>query len=280
MTEQFSLKDFYDAYPQLEDDFQAALDLSLNPRGPELLYDLVSDLRLPPTSSVVDVGCGEGKQALELAQRFAFKVTGLDPVQRHIELANERLAAASARSPELGDHLRFEVGRAEALPLGDGTVDLIWCRDALVHVADLERAYSEFSRVLRDNGRALIYQSSFATERLEPGEADWLWRASGVVRASAHPDRTEAAIAAADLRIDERIEVGIEWAEWAQEQTGERGRRLLHAARLLRAPERYIEQFGQPSYDMMLADCLWHVYHMLGKLSARVYSLSKQSSQV
>jgi hypothetical protein len=92
----------------------------------------------------------------------------------------------------------------------------------------------------------------------------------------ADPGRTEAAIAAAGLRVDQRIEVGLEWGEWAQEQTGERGRRLLHAARLLRAPERYIEQFGQSAYDTMLADCLWHVYHMVGKLSARVYLLSPQ----
>jgi hypothetical protein len=45
---------------------------------------------------------------------------------------------------------------------------------------------------------------------------------------------------------------------------------------LLRAPERYIREFGQSAYEIMLADCLWHVYHMVGKLSARVYVLSPQ----
>jgi SAM-dependent methyltransferase len=180
--------------------------------------------------------------------------------------------------PEFSERLRFELGRAEALPVDDASIDLVWCRDALVHVAKLEMAYREFRRVLRDNGRALIYQSSFATGRLEAREAHWLWRASGVVPASADPNRTETAIVAAGFRVEERIEVGIEWAEWAQEMTGERGRRLLHAARLLRAPERYVEQFGQSAYDTMLADCMWHIYHALGNLSARAYLLSTQNN--
>ena len=51
-------------------------------------------------------------------------------------------------------------------------------------------------------------------------------------------------------------------------------RRLLHAARLLRDPERYITQFGQANYDIMLSDCFWHVYRMLRKLSSRVYLLT------
>jgi SAM-dependent methyltransferase len=276
MSEPFSLDQAYDAYPRIEEEFQAALDASLSSRGPELLYDIVRDLQIPPGAAVVDVGCGEGKQALSLAERFGFDVTGFDPVHRHIELANQRLLAAADRMPEVSARVRFKVGEAEALPVDDESVDLVWCRDVLLHVAELEKAYREFRRVLLARGRVLVYQSSFATDRLEQREGEWIWKASGVVPTSADPGRTEAAIAAAGLRVDQRIEVGLEWGEWAQEQTGERGRRLLHAARLLRAPERYIEQFGQSAYDTMLADCLWHVYHMVGKLSARVYLLSPQ----
>ena len=50
---------------------------------------------------------------------------------------------------------------------------------------------------------------------------------------------------------------------------------LLHAAGLLRAPDRYIEKFGKAAYEIMLGDCLWHVYGMIGKLSRRVYILSR-----
>src|SRR5436309_412342 len=81
------LEESYDAFPRIEEAFHAALDVSLQPRGPELLYDLVEDLGLPPRSAAVDVGCGEGKRTAHLAERFGFTVTGIDPVARHIELA-------------------------------------------------------------------------------------------------------------------------------------------------------------------------------------------------
>ncbi len=40
----FELREFYDAFPRVEDEFYTALEESLQPRGPELLHDLVGDL--------------------------------------------------------------------------------------------------------------------------------------------------------------------------------------------------------------------------------------------
>lgn len=261
------LDESYDAFPRIEDAFRTALDETLQPGGPDMLYDLVREMGLPPGSVAVDVGCGVGRHTVQLAERFDLAVTGVDPVSRNIEVAG---AASDPR-------VRFELGTAEALPLEDESVDLVWCRDVLVLVADLDKAYAEFQRVLRPNGRALVYQM-VGTDRLEPREAEWLWGALGVVPASLDPPRTDAAISAAGLRVDDRIDIGTEWGEWAQEHSGEPGRRLLHAARLLRDPQRYIAEFGQTAYHIMLGDCLWHVYAMIGKLNRRVYLLSVPSS--
>jgi hypothetical protein len=49
-------------------------------------------------------------------------------------------------------------------------------------------------------------------------------------------------------------------------------------ARLLRQPDRYIERFGRQNYDIAVADYLWHVYRMIGKLRERVYVLSLTGS--
>ena len=171
--------------------------------------------------------------------------------------------------------MRFELRIAEALPLDDSSVDLVWCRDVLILVAALDKPYAELRRVLRQNGRVLMYQSSFATDRLERGEAEWLWKTSGVVPTSAQPDRTDAAIAAAGLQVDERYRCRYRVGGMVGGTDRQKECRLLHAARLLRAPERYVAQFGQAAYDIMLGDCLWHVYHMIGKLGGRVYLLSR-----
>jgi SAM-dependent methyltransferase len=253
----------YGSFGAVEDAFHAALEQSLAPRGPDVLYDLVGGMGLVPGMAAVDVGCGEGRHTGRLAERFGLVVTGVDPVPSQLELAR-------AASPSC----RFELGRAEALPLADESVDLVWCRDVLVHVADLDRAYAEFRRVLRPGGRALVYQM-FATPRLEPREASWFLPMTGIVPASADPARTEAAIDRGGLVIDELVVLGSEWGEHAEEADGKPGERLLWAARLLRDPERYVERFGRAHYDVMLGDCLWHVYAMIGKLERRVYVLRR-----
>jgi ubiquinone/menaquinone biosynthesis C-methylase UbiE len=259
----------YDWYPEIEEEFQTLLDESLHPRGPEMLFDLVGAFGLPSGAVAVDVGCGEGRHAIELADRFGFAVTGIDPSRRSVQIA--RAAAASSSS----ESARFEVAGAEVIPLEDGSVDLVWCRDSLVHVADLNLAYSEFRRVLRAGGRGLVYQSCFATDRLEPKERQQVFEGLEILASSTHATSHEVAIARAGLVVDEMVEVGLEWGERSQEKDGSAGRRLIHVARLLRDPGLYIERFGQRAYDLMLADCHWHVYRLLGKLDARVYVLSR-----
>ncbi|HEY3062335.1 MAG TPA: methyltransferase domain-containing protein [Chloroflexota bacterium] len=263
---------FYDAYPRIEDAFLAELDESLNPRGPDSLYDYVAELGLPTGSSVLDLGSGEGAFSIGLAERFGCNVVGVDRVPRHVELAQDALSGSS-----VGALVRFELGTAEALPLEDASIDLIWCRDMLVHIADLEQVYRECQRVLRPGARMLVY-NMFATDRLEPREAAWLWQTMGVVPSSVDPNAFGAAIAAAGLTVDRCDELGPKWGEYAQEQTGRPARMLLHAARLLRQPSRYIAKYGQAAYDIKLGDCLWHVYRMIGKLSARIYILSRPLS--
>ena len=224
----------------------------------------------------MDLGCGEGQHSLNLAERFGFAVQGVDPVSRHMDLANEALADAAKQKPALSKLVRFALGTAESLPLEDASIDLIWCKEAL-YFFDLDKAFAECRRVLRAGGYMVIY-NMFNGDRLEPREAERQWTRD-VVLANADHKHVEARIVGAGLQIDECIVLASEGGEHAQEERGEPGRRLLHAARLLRAPERYIARFGQTAYDIMLGDCFWHIYRMIGKLSARVYVLKTPTSR-
>src|SRR2546428_12926559 len=123
-AEAFSLEESYDAFPRIEAEFESALDASLGPRGPELLYELVQGLHLAPRANVLDVGCGEGRHSLALAERFGFSVHGVDPVPRHIELSKERLDAAAARRPELLVRVPFHRDRTESFALQGRTLDV------------------------------------------------------------------------------------------------------------------------------------------------------------
>jgi SAM-dependent methyltransferase len=255
----------HDAYDLVEEQFNRVLDESLHPVGPDVLYEYVADMGLPGGAVALDVGCGEGEHAVELSRRFGLRVTGIDPVARHVEAARALIRP--------GDGVTFEVGAAESLPAPARSVDLIWCRDVLCLSGDLARAYGEFRRVLRPGGRALVYQM-FATSRMEPAEAAFLLPVMGCDPAAMSPGYTEAAISGAGLRIDQRTVLGTEWGEYASERAPNPGRHLLHAARLVRDPDRYIARFGKENYDIKLGDCLWHIYRMIGKLSSRIYVLS------
>jgi SAM-dependent methyltransferase len=219
---------------------------------------------------VLDVGCGEGRHSIRLGEKFAFEVTGIDPVERHVELST----VAFAERPDLSNIIEFRLGAAETVPASDSSVDLIWCVDVLSHIESVDVASVEFRRVLREQGRALVY-SMMGTERLEPREAEWLWRTMGVVPTSADPSLVEQGFEAGGLKVDQRIVIGTEWGERIEEQSAKASRKLIHAARLLRDPERYIERFGRSAYEIMLGDCHWAVYGLIGKLSRQVWILSR-----
>lgn len=263
----------YDAFARVEEAFKDVLDQGLDPRGPGLLHEVAAGLGLERGTPVLDVGCGEGRHTLELATRHGWRLQGIDPVERHIDLARQDLAQRARTNPTLEEAVAFELGTAENIPAPAETVRLIWCRDVLVHLPDLAAAYDEFRRVLVPGGQVLVYQM-FRTDRMEPNEADWLLPTMGCVEANMRPEFAEAAMRSAGLHIDQRIILGTEWGQYSEERTGKGSRNLLHAARLLHDPDRYIRQFGRENYDIALGDCLWHIYRLIGKLSDRIYLLS------
>ena len=97
----------------------------------------------------------------------------------------------------------------------------------------------------------------------------------GVVPGSADPAVIDRAIAGSGLEVVDTFDLAAEWGESAQERNGHAGRALLHLARLLREPERYRAEFGSAAYDVMLGDCRWHVYRMMGKLAGRLDVLQR-----
>ena len=263
---------FYDTYPRLEQDFAARLEESLAPRGPSVLLQVVRELDLRPDSRVVDVGCGEGTHAVRLATHFGLRVLGIDPVQRHLDLAR---SARRDLVPDVASRLAFERGTATSVPVADASLDLVWCRDVMVHVERPDDAFAEFARVLRPGGHVVSHQA-VATDLLADDEAAWLFDVMGVVPASADPQVIDDAIARSGLEVVDTIDLSTEWGEWSQEQDGSGGRALVHLARLLRDPERYRSEFGDAAYDVMLGDCRWQVYRMAGKLGARIDVLRRR----
>jgi SAM-dependent methyltransferase len=253
------------AYDLIEEEFNQQLNESLDPSGPDALFEYVAEMELPAGAVAVDAGCGEGEYAIELAGRFGFAVTGVDLVARLVEKA--RLSVPP------GCPVNFEVGSVEKMPLASRSADLVWSRDVLSLIDNQGGVYREIRRVLKPGGRALIYQM-FTTSRLQPSEAAFLLPVMACSAAAMDSENAETAMRDAGLRLDRCVVLGSEWGEYYEEHAPDPRSQSLHAARLLRDPDRYIARFGEENYDIKLGDCLWHIYRMLGKLSSRVYVLS------
>ncbi len=264
----------HDAFGRIEEESNAFLDQSLSPRGSGMLYELVATLGFGPGAQVLDLGCGEGGHTVELARRFGFAVLGIDPIVRHIETAQAALIRAEAEDPGIGARVRFEVGDAEHLPLDDSSADLVWCRDVFELIPDIYAACAEMRRILRPDGRAVVYQT-MAGDRLEPREAAWLFPTMACLPENMEREFIEGAIHASGLDVVECLDLGPEWGEYGQEQTGRGAQKMIRAARLIRAPERYIERFGRENYEIALGDCLWHIYRLIGKLRDVVFVLKR-----
>jgi len=92
-------------------------------------------------SRVLDVGCGQGTQLRQAAERGCW-VCGVD-------LDGDSLAACKRRG------LTVVQARAEALPFPSGSMDGLICKVVLPYT-DEERALGEFARVLRPHGTACM----------------------------------------------------------------------------------------------------------------------------
>jgi 2-polyprenyl-3-methyl-5-hydroxy-6-metoxy-1,4-benzoquinol methylase len=111
--------------------------------------------RVSAGERVLDVGCGEGRFAVELLGAGA-QVVGIDVAEEPL-----RRARARARHPELDLRLVSDVGPWE---LEDSSFDVVWAGEVLEHVADTSAWLSEVRRVLRSGGSLLL--STPAHERL------------------------------------------------------------------------------------------------------------------
>jgi SAM-dependent methyltransferase len=104
----------------------------------ENLQSMVKD------STVVDFGCGEGRESIELVKLGATRVIGID-------IQPEYLRRARLLAEEHGVSDRVEFAQSLAEP-----ADVIVCLDAFEHFDDPEAIIALFATLIKDDGCVLI----------------------------------------------------------------------------------------------------------------------------
>ncbi|MGO8814705.1 MAG: class I SAM-dependent methyltransferase [Terriglobia bacterium] len=105
----------------------------------------------------LDVGCGVGAAAREIAGTTKLEVTGIDIDPKQIE---------TARNGPARTNLEFRVMDATRLDFRDGEFDIVAASMVTHHIPNWERALSEMVRVLRTGGYLIfsdfVFRSWFA----------------------------------------------------------------------------------------------------------------------
>lgn len=157
---------------------------------------------LKGTERVVDVACGTGDLAIRFGNRlrvlsqgtpehFPKQVVGIDFTYEMLKIARHKtpqyrlteIDEPSAEFPTGGISISAHIptatwltGDALALPLPDGSADVVSIAFGIRNVADPAAALREFRRVLRPGGRVIVLEFSLPTNPLLRGLYNFYFR--------------------------------------------------------------------------------------------------------
>lgn len=243
------------------------LDVSLEPSGPDQLYDVAS--RHVRGGRALDVGCRDARHLVRLAQEFGFHGLGIDPVPWHIDRARTAIETAG-----LADRLSVQLGAVESVRLAAGEFDLVWCRDVIEVLPDLDTAVEHMSRALAPAG-VLIAYTNVLNGPPDNREIAETHEPLGNVVTNLVEENLEQTWARHALKISEKIAVGTEWREHAEERDQPVSRDLLRLARLRRDRDRVIAEYGEQTFRLFEASTQWATLQFLGRFIPVIYVLAR-----
>lgn len=143
---------------------------------------------------VLDVGGGFGGPARTLAVEYGCRVTSVDLTASFVRAA--RMLTGRLR---LDDRVSHHVADALELPFADEAFDMVWTQNSGMNIADKERLYAGFFRVIRPGG-VLAIQEPMAGP-VQPVVFPVMWARDSASNFLRTPDVMRAVIDAAGFRV-------------------------------------------------------------------------------
>jgi ubiquinone/menaquinone biosynthesis C-methylase UbiE len=128
-------------------------DLFIAPDWRDRFDTLVNEnVELPIEGRILDVNCGTGAHAIELAARMNNKgeVIGIDPSAERVTIARAKALIAKL------DNVRFEQGSGSDLPFESGGFDAVVGDASLLPAGEIEATMAEMHRVAQPRARIVL----------------------------------------------------------------------------------------------------------------------------
>jgi ubiquinone/menaquinone biosynthesis C-methylase UbiE len=137
------------------------------PGGPGNIAKLLKDTS-PQGKRILDVGCGIGGPALEMASTFGAYVTGIDLEAQLIERAS-----TDARTRGLDDRCKFQTVSIGPLPFPNESFDIVVSSGAITQTSDKTALFTEILRVLEPGGFLSCYEWMRSDEDYSADMFEW-----------------------------------------------------------------------------------------------------------
>ena len=148
-----SLKEVGDYWSSRSEGFSAYMIEHLDGEENKLYFSRIKAFSDTRRMKVLDIGCGPGMFSMILG-KDGHDVTGIDYSDGMISKAKENCA-------EAGVPCNIMKMDAQNLDFDDKTFDLIVSRKVVWNLPDPVRAYSEWLRVLKDDGMMILFDGNY-----------------------------------------------------------------------------------------------------------------------
>jgi len=126
-------------------------------------------LRLPAEPRILDVGCGNGRQTLDLAEVSSGRITAVDNHAPYLERLQQE---ANARG--VGERVHPVCMDMAALDFPNETFDLIWSEGAIYNIG-FAKGLSAWKSMLTPGGRVAVTEACWSRPDPPPEIERW-WR--------------------------------------------------------------------------------------------------------
>ena len=160
--EEPQVRAMFDRIARVYDRMNSVMTAGMHHRWRERAADLA---QLRPGARALDVACGTGDLALELARRVGpgGEIVACDFSEQMLELARAKAAAFDAQSAAPHAPIRVEWANALELPYRDDEFAAATVGFGARNFSDLERGLSEMVRVVRPGGKVVVLEITTPT---------------------------------------------------------------------------------------------------------------------